>query len=178
MEKNYATLNDVNLVLKSVFNTGTIHFDWLWERFVDEEARKDEKAQQDGKAQQLLLQVIAEGMKEEGRFLNLDDIKKIYSQYHYPYKYDDIIDALKELRAEDAVETINSGEQQESINENTRCTIANDLFRQWLRQNKRLKILQPTPHPDQSEAVPSTENKSNGLYEALSVSEQGAVVSG
>src|SRR5258707_15456160 len=56
MEKNYATLNDVNLVLKSVFNTGTIHFDWLWKRF------------EDGKAQQLLLQVIAEGMKEEGRF--------------------------------------------------------------------------------------------------------------
>jgi hypothetical protein len=174
MEKNYATLNDVNLVLKSVFNTGTNHFDWLWERFEDETAQKDGKAQKDETARQILLQVIAEGMKEEGRFLDLDDIKKIYSQHHYPYNPDDIIDALKELQAEDAVETINSDKQWEGINENTRCTIANGLFRQWLRQNKRLKAFQPTPHPDPWEAVSSTENKRNGSYEAPQLQNKGS----
>src|SRR5262249_13939778 len=30
-QKNYVTINDVNLVLKSVLDSGKVHFDWLWD---------------------------------------------------------------------------------------------------------------------------------------------------
>jgi hypothetical protein len=124
MEKNYATLNDVNLVLKNVFTTGTVHFDWLWERFEPK--------------QQRLLQIIAEGVKDEERMLDKNEIRKLYGQYHYFYDQDEVTDSLKELRAEDVIDAVSSGEQQDSASDDTRYTIANGLFRQWLKQNKRL----------------------------------------
>ncbi len=164
MRKNYATINDVNLVREAVLQTGSGHFEWLWKRFEEE------------KAQRVLLQAIAEGSREEGRPLDLDDIKEVYKEYHYPYQPSEVLGSLKMLLADDVV-IISGGEQQERVSESARYSLANGLFRQWLRDEKPLgefKRTQEQPAlpdqvepalPDQEELTHAAEHQSNGAHE-------------
>jgi hypothetical protein len=168
MRKNYATINDVNLVLEDTLTTGTNHFDWLWDRFEKDDHR-------------LLLQVIAHGGKDEGHSLDLDDIKRIYQQFGHPYTQNMLLDALKKLWAEDAIEA-NNAEQAEGVSENARYSIPNGLFRRWLRQEKPLKEFQPaqeqatSSHGQEPITLPALEqsappaNQNNGTHEMRSTS--------
>lgn len=135
MQKNYATINDVNLVLQETLTTGTNQFDWLWERFEDDH--------------RLLLQIIAYGGKDEGHPLDLDDMKRLYQQYHHPYTQKVLMEALKRLWAEDVIEA-NNAEQTDGVSENARYSIPNGLLRRWLRLEKPLKALQPVEEPTAS----------------------------
>ncbi len=152
-KKNYATLNDVNLVLQDVLTTGTVHFGWLWDRF--------------GKTEQLLLQVIAEGTKDEGRLLDLDDIKRILAHFQYPYQVDTLIKSLNILWEEDVI----SKEQQKNVSEAARYALVNGLLRQWLKQNKPLIAYKTnTEQPVsavQEQTVPPIQEQSNGASTIL-----------
>lgn len=141
MQKNYATINDVNQVLDEVLITGTIHFDWLWDRFKSEE--------------QLLLQAIAEGSRDEGRPLSFDDIERMYLDFNYPFDRKQIKGPLKVLWAEDVI----TGKSREQSNddpskdksgaqlEDLSYAIANGLLRQWLKRNRALQRASPFPAP-------------------------------
>lgn len=128
--KNYATINDVNLVLRDVMATGAVHFDWLWNQIEP--------------ARQILLRVIAEGAGDEGRQLSLDDISNIYRQHHLPYHRDEVVASLKTLWAEDVVET-NDGVHLESLFDGAHYHVSIGLLRQWLRREKPLTAVQTEP---------------------------------
>lgn len=149
MQKNYATLNDVNLVLKDVLETGAIHFDWLWDRL--------------DRTMRLLLLAIVDGSGNKGRLLKLDDISAIYRQHHLPYQRDEIFSSLKTLWAEDVIET-NNEEQQGRISENDRFSLSNGLLRQWLRMNKSLLTFMQAQEASQNPLTQSDEYRLNGLY--------------
>ena len=133
MQKNYVTLNDVNLVLKNVLETGAIHFDWLWEEKLKTSL------------QRLLLLSIAEASKDEGRQLDLDDIKGIFELYNLSYRQDELIHVINYLVAEDVIEKTDDT-QHDSHPENARYALTNGLLRQWLRRNQSLHafLQQPT----------------------------------
>jgi hypothetical protein len=124
-QKNYVTINDVNLVLKSVLETGSIHFNWLWDDKLIEETQK------------ILLLIIATGSRDEGRELTLDEIIAIYDQYNLSHDRDEISRDLKTLLDEDVIETTNT-ERDESVTENARYVLPVGLLRQWLRKAKSL----------------------------------------
>ena len=121
--KNYATINDVNLVIDQVIETGEIHFAWLLDQIEE--------------PQRILLQAIAEGSKDGGRQLDLEDISAIYHQHRLRYQSDDVISSLNTLWAEDIIETTGS-KQQEKLPGETRYALAIGLLRQWLRAKKSL----------------------------------------
>lgn len=159
MQKNYVTINDVNLVLRSVLETGTIHFDWLW---------KDKLTK---KMYQLVLLIIAEGSKDESRQFDLDDIRAIYQSHHLDYHQDEIAHALNTLVAEDVIET-NGVERHETVIENARYSLTNGLLRQWLRRTKSLRSFLLLPEvsaiirvSEQEQSVELAENQSNGSYD-------------
>lgn len=149
MQKNYATLNDVNLVLKAVLETGTIHFEWLWNRL--------------DPAVHLLLLAIVDGSSGKGRLLKLDDICAIYRQHQLQYQRNDIFSSLKTLWAEDVVET-NNEEQQGRISENDRFSLSNGLLRQWLNLEKPLTTFLQAQQTGKEQAFQPVENKNNGFY--------------
>ena len=127
-QKNYVTINDVNLVLRSVLETGNIHFNWLWD---------DKLTTQ---TQQLLLLVIAQGGRDESRALTLDDIIALYDQYDLSYNKDELICDLETLLDEDVIEATNL-EQGDSTTEKARYVLPVGLLRQWLRKTKSLSAL-------------------------------------
>jgi len=126
--KNYATVNDVNLVLNEVLRSGTSHFGWLWDK-IEEPAR------------QRLLQVIAEETKDEGRQLSLDDIRNLYRRYHFPYNHAEVLVALKALLAEEVVEASESIHQERSFDD-AFYRVPIGLLRQWLKREKPLVAMQ------------------------------------
>jgi len=136
MKKNYATINDVNLVQKEVLEAGTTHFEWLWERF--------------NQAEQLLLQILAASGKDEGRPLSLEDIQRNYEMYNYPYTFSEVSTSLKTLCAEDVI-SVNSEARMEGAVDGVRYTFMHGLFRQWLRKEKQLEKSRKAPQPERQE---------------------------
>ncbi len=136
MQKNYATLNDVNQVQQDVLLSGSNHFGWLWERFKEDE--------------RLLLQVIAEGSKDEGRPLDLDEIKRLFARFRYPYEANKIKTSLKTLWAEDVIE-VKSQEAQIAISDTARYALVNGLLRQWLKNDRPLQEFNSPADPPLSE---------------------------
>jgi outer membrane protein assembly factor BamB len=124
MQKNYATLHDVNIVLNNVIDTGTVHFSWLWKQIEPD--------------QQLLLQVIAEGTKESWRKVSLEDISAIYREYGYTYNRDEVVASLKALQEEDVVET-NKDDKLDNISSTPLYHIPIGLLRHWLRYEQPLE---------------------------------------
>ena len=122
--KNYATLNDVNLVLDEVIRTGAIHFDWLWKQLEP--------------SKRLLLQIIAEGTKEGKRKISSKEISVIYREYGYPYHHEEVDASLKTLRNEDVID-INEDEQRKTPSDNSLYYVPIGLLRHWLRHEKPLR---------------------------------------
>jgi outer membrane protein assembly factor BamB len=126
--KNYATINDVNLVLNEVIESGGFHFAWLLKQIK--------------RPQQILLQAIAEGSQDGGRQLGLDDIQTIYRQYQLRYQRDDVLSSLNKLWAEDIIETTGN-KQQGGLSDDTRYTLTIGLLHRWLKKNRSLSSFLP-----------------------------------
>ncbi len=124
--KNYVTINDVNRVLHEVMNTGSIHFDWIWEQLASIE--------------RALLAAIAKGSIDEGRLLTRKDIQEICQQHQISYTYEEIMDSLDTLQDANVIEAINDAPMENSFN-NTRYCISNGLLRQWLLREKPLEYI-------------------------------------
>jgi hypothetical protein len=120
--KVYATINDVNTVLREVMQTGRFHFDWLWDG-LSMEART-------------VLSLLAEGGREEGRALSLLEIEEICRHYRIPFKKEQNTAALRELTDADAIEKIADDPRELT---GTRYRISVGLLRQWLLQEKPLE---------------------------------------
>ncbi len=119
--KNYVTINDVNIVLHQVMQTGQFHFDWLWDQIKPEE--------------RVVLAAIAECSKEEGRWISLDEIEEIYYRHRFPYKSDYVIETLKMLREFDIIEA-----EQENLRK-SRFRIAVGLIRTWMLREHPLETV-------------------------------------
>ena len=123
--KNYVSINDVNLVLRQVMETGTIHFDWIWNKIAPNE--------------RILLAAIAKGGKDDGRLLSLNDISEIYHKYHLAYNQSNVLTALKTLRAEDVIE-VNDNTLLDIAPDDAQYSISIGLLRQWLLREQSLEL--------------------------------------
>lgn len=110
--KNYVTINDVNLVLQRVMQTGQFHFDWLWDQIKPEE--------------RVMLAAMAECGKEEERWLPLSELEEVYRRCRFSYKSEYFIDTLKILNEADIIET-----EQEDFRK-SRFRIPVGLTRIWM----------------------------------------------
>ncbi len=124
--KSYVTINDVNTVLQEVMETGQIHFDWLWEQLESKE--------------RIILAVLAEGGKENGRTLLPIEIEEIYRRYHIRYKKEQVIASLKGLLATEVIEKITNDLHEHATDEG-RFRIPVGLIRQWLLKEKPLSLV-------------------------------------
>jgi hypothetical protein len=119
--KAYITINDINTVLHEVMQTGQIHFDWLWDQTSAEE--------------RVVLSVIAQGGKDEGRPLSFIEIEEIYRHHRLPYKRERVLTSLKTLIEADVVESVSEDEQEHPLDA-CRFRIPVGLIRRWLRKEK------------------------------------------
>lgn len=142
--KNYVTLNDVDLVMRYVMDSGATHFGWLWDQIEP--------------SKQLLLRIIAEGSRDEGRQLSFKDIADMYRRYHIPYQHDEVASALKTLWAEDVIET-SDGAHLNSMFDDSHYHVSIGLLRQWLRREKPL-VAHPKP---QEQSLPRIEIEKSAL---------------
>ncbi len=122
--KTYVTINDVNIVLQEVMETGQFHFDWLWEQFASQE--------------RIALSALAEGGREDGRALSLLEIEEIYRHYHILYKREQVTASLKELMENDVIEKV-ADDLLEHLIDGVRFRIAVGLIRLWLLKEKNLE---------------------------------------
>ena len=114
--KSYVTVNDVNIVLDRVMETGQVHFEWLWTQLPLQE--------------RLVLSIIAQEGGDEGKSLSPGDIKEVYHNFGLSYDHKTVLDALESLvRADIAA----------SVSEATRFKVPTGLLHRWLRETKRLK---------------------------------------
>ncbi len=119
--KNYVTINDVNIVLHDVMQTGEFHFDWLWDQIKPEE--------------RVMLAAIAECSKEDGRWLPLNEIEEVYRQRHLSYKNEYFIETLKTLIEADIVEA------EQEVLRKSRFRIPVGLIRSWMLREHRLEVV-------------------------------------
>jgi hypothetical protein len=124
--KVYVTINDVNAARRVVMQTCASHFDWLWKHLVFDE--------------QLLLAVISELSKEEGRWLSYSEIEERYRYHHFSYEPKSLYEWIKSLRVEDIIE-IASEDSVGALFSDERLRIPADLMRMWLLREKPLRML-------------------------------------
>ena len=119
--KTYVTINDVNIVLQEVMETGQFHFDWLWDQL--------------GLEERIVLVALAEGGREDGRALPRVEIEEIYRHYRIPYKREQVTASLKDLIKMDVIEKIADDLREHTV-DGVRFRIAVGLIRQWLLKRK------------------------------------------
>lgn len=124
--KTFVTINDVNIVLREVMQTGQFHFSWLWDQITPEE--------------RLALVAIAEGGKEEGRWLSFNEIEEIYHFYDIPYKREYILDSLKTLIEADIIEN-KAGDIRKNTLDSNKFRISIGLTRSWLLKEHPLDLV-------------------------------------
>ena len=124
--KTYVTINDVNLVLHDVMQTIHFHFDWLWDQISPEE--------------RVLLSALAEGGKEEGRWLTLDEIIELYQHTNIRFKREYLLGSLRSLIDADIIE-IETNDIREVMVDSSRFRIPVGLTRRWLRRDKPLDLI-------------------------------------
>jgi outer membrane protein assembly factor BamB len=122
--KAYVTINDVNIVLQEVMETGRFHFDWLWDQL--------------GADERIVLVALAERGREDGRALPLVEIEETYRHYRIPYKQEQVIASLKNLIKLDVIEKIADDLREHPV-DGARFRIAVGLIRQWLPKEKPLE---------------------------------------
>lgn len=122
--KTYVTINDVNIVLRQVMQTIHFHFDWLWDQIKPEE--------------RVALSVLAEGSKEEGRWLTLDEIVELYQQHHIPFKRQYLLASLRTLIDVDIIED-KPGDY--TVLDSSRFRIPVGLIQRWLLRDRPLELV-------------------------------------
>ena len=115
--KTYVTINDVNTVLREVMQTGQFHFEWLWDQVTPGE--------------RVALAILAEGGREDGRALTLNDIEETYRRNRIKFKREDLDEALRSLIEADIVERLSSDDLDDSFEE-SKFRVPVGLTRRWL----------------------------------------------
>jgi outer membrane protein assembly factor BamB len=118
--KTYVTVNDVNIIHDQVMRTGRHHFEWLWEQIKPQE--------------RVLVAVIAERCKEDGRWLPLAEIEESYSRYGILYGKDRILETLRVLIDADIIES-----EYEDIRK-SRFRIPVGLTRGWMLKEHPVEV--------------------------------------
>ena len=122
--KNYVTINDVNIVLREVMQTGQFHFNWIWDNI--------------SQGERIALSIMGHGGNDEGQRLSLIEIEEIYQHYHLPYKRERLLAALKSLIDADVIESV-TDTKHSTTTDNVRYRIPVGLIRQWLRKEKTVE---------------------------------------
>ena len=114
--KAYLTINDVNIVQESVIENGNAHFSWIWKQ-----ATQEERA---------ILAIIAQESGEEGNFVSLADIERLYHENRWLYKREQVLYALRNLCLDDVLKEV---EREDCFK------IPVGLMQTWLREAKPLR---------------------------------------
>lgn len=124
--KTFVTINDVNLALREVMQTGRFHFEWLWDQITPED--------------RMALAAIAEGGKEEGRLISFTEIEGLYRANGIIYKRDYILDSIKTLIEADIVEDVQDGIIR-ARHDSHKYRIPVGLIRTWLLREHPLEVV-------------------------------------
>jgi outer membrane protein assembly factor BamB len=129
--KTYVTINDVNVVLRKAMQTGQFHFDWIWDQVKPEG--------------HVALSALAEGGKEDGRWLTLFEIEEVYQRHQIPFKREHLLDALKTLVDADVVESV-SDDFRDITLATSKFRIPVGLTRRWLLRERPLALVREEMH--------------------------------
>jgi len=124
--KAYVTINDVNIVLREVMLTGQFHFDWLWDQISPED--------------RIALSVLAEGEKDDDRWLSFAELEEIYRQNAIPFTREYLRASLKTLLEADFIESASSN-GRDSTFDSSRFRIPVGLTREWLHKERPLEVV-------------------------------------
>lgn len=124
MRKTYVTINDVNIVLREVMQTIHFHFDWLWDQISPEE--------------RVVLSALAEGSKEEGRWLTLDEIVELYQHNHIYFKREHLLSSLRTLIDADIIE---DKSKDYATLDSSKFRIPVSLIQRWLLRDRPLEMV-------------------------------------
>lgn len=124
--KVYATINDVNTAKCEALQICAPHFAWLWDQLSSDE--------------QLLLAVIANLGKEDGRWVSYGEIAEHYCYYHLPYERKNLQSWIKALELGDIIEIITDHPVETSF-PSERVRVPAGLARLWLLKEKPLMLL-------------------------------------
>ena len=86
------------------------------------------------------MSVLAEGGKEEGRWLMLDEVIEMYQHANIRFKREYLLDSLRSLIAADIIESENS-DIREVMVDSSRFRIPVGLTRRWLLRDKPLDLI-------------------------------------
>jgi outer membrane protein assembly factor BamB len=123
--KTFVTINDVNTVLHEVMETSQYHFDWLWDQINPDE--------------RMVLATIAEGGKEEGRWLSFKEIEDIYHRWEVPYKNEYILKGLRTLIDADIIIEDMQSDGRKTWLDGQKFKIPVGLTRTWLLKEHPLE---------------------------------------
>jgi len=115
LQKSYTTINDVNVVLDSVIETGKTHFGWIWDQISLEE--------------RLVLSVIAQEGKQEGGMVSLTEIEDTFKHFGLAFNRKRVIQAVQNLIDKDVITSGPDG---------TQYKVLMGLTHLWLQKNKSL----------------------------------------
>jgi outer membrane protein assembly factor BamB len=124
--KTYVTINDVNLLLQEVMQTIHFHFDWLWNQITPEE--------------RVTLSALAEGGREDGRWLTLDEIIELYQRANIRFKRERLLDSLRSLIDADIIES-ESSDVRDTVLDSSRFRIPVGLTSRWLLRDKPFDLI-------------------------------------
>ena len=123
--KTYVTINDVNIVLDEVMQTIHYYFNWLWDQVSPQE--------------RVILSALAEGGREDGHWLALDEVIELYQRFHIPFKREYLLDDLRKLIDFDVVENLAS-DPRDTVLDSSRFRIPVGLIRRWLLREWPLSL--------------------------------------
>jgi outer membrane protein assembly factor BamB/AAA+ ATPase superfamily predicted ATPase len=115
LQKSYMTINDVNVVLDGVIETGKTHFGWIWDQISLEE--------------RLVLSVIAQEGKQEGGMVSLTEIEDTFKHFGLAFNRKRVIQAVQNLIDKDVIISGPDG---------TQYKVLMGLTHLWLQKNKSL----------------------------------------
>ncbi len=124
--KTFVTINVVNTVLHEVMETSQYHFDWLWDQINPDE--------------RMVLATIAEGGKEDGRWLSFSEIEEAYHRHHVEYKNEYILKGLRTLIDADIIEDM-QGDGRKAWLDGQKFRIPVGLTRTWLLKEHPLELV-------------------------------------
>jgi outer membrane protein assembly factor BamB len=115
--KDYITINDVNIVLEEVKQSGQVYFNWIWEQATREE--------------RIILAIIAHASGDSEQFVSFNDIESVFKKdYVLPYSREGLLTSLGNLSDSDVIV---------SVPHERRYKISVGIIRFWLAESKPIK---------------------------------------
>ncbi|HVU66105.1 MAG TPA: FG-GAP-like repeat-containing protein [Ktedonobacteraceae bacterium] len=114
--RDYITINDVNVVLEEVKQSGRLYFNWIWDQASQEE--------------RVILSIIALASGDSEQLVSFNDIERIFRDYHLSYTRESLLASLHNLCNRDVISEVSSEH---------RYKIAVGLTRSWLHESKPIQ---------------------------------------